>query len=116
MDPEQSRLHEMFVCGETMKKRCETTEAFLSECLILESDSEPYKEYDINHVGKETWTKGYIFSVISSILESNLQNSRENIVSSSRCTGLIHSWISIRKLDGNARLADVKKIVTSTVT
>lgn len=43
MDPEQSRLHEMFVCEETMKKRCETTEAFLSECLILESDSEPYR-------------------------------------------------------------------------
>lgn len=50
-------------------------EAFLSVCLILESDGEPYKEYDINHVSKETWTKGYICGVVSSVFESNLQNS-----------------------------------------
>lgn len=52
----------------------------ISECLILESDGEPYKEYDINHVGQETWTKGYICSVISLVLELSLQNSRINVV------------------------------------
>lgn len=87
------RLREMSVCGRNYEKEMRDDRS-ISECLILECDGEPYKECDINHVGKETWTKGYICSVISLVLELSLQNSRINVVNSSRCTG-IYTFVDI---------------------